>query len=156
MTISIRRKVICHTFAAVFAGLFVVPATWQIMDRRPAFLLTNSETSPPIISPGQPYRLIWDVQTIMPGCDVIGYRVVIDSAGNPNPTTPIPRAIFGDYDYWKVTRSAGTERILQATVPEGPAIIKTWAESKCTLFQKWFDWPVRQDYPDIHTEVRKG
>lgn len=144
----------CKWYALVFSILVVAPLTWEVVDRRPAFLMKDGATVPAVLQPGKPYQLSWTVRTVMDNCyEVTVHRMIIDKEKTPHLTEGVP-SLFAANTFNTPTRAAGRERLLQSSIPDGPVTIRTWAISKCNFIQWFFNWPVITQYPDIQSTVK--
>lgn len=148
------RRTWCHILAAVFSWAVIAPVVWKVADRAVPYDLRAGATIPPALVPGEDYALVWEKRTFRKDCDGTIIRTIIDSEGVPWPTEPVPSLFVDDEvvdSQWKL--SAGRVRKLPSNTKPGPIRILTRGEFKCNFIHHFFNWPIKQTFPDIYTTV---
>lgn len=149
----IKRRTICHIFAAMFGLLVVAPITLMRLDNAEPIRVTRTEMYPSDVSPGQTARLTWDA-TEHRVCNGIIHRRFVDSAGVIFEIAPVPsiyRDVLGGH------KSFGRDIVIPHGMAPGPAVYggtrRYWCNPLQKLLEGWLGFEITVPSPPVKFTV---
>lgn len=148
LVMGIRRRVICHVFAACVAFVLVAPIVFMAADRQSPIIIHETTIFPPSVRAGDTVLVTWTA-TELRGCEGTIYRRFIDSQGTIFEIAPVPSIYRGLLTSGKKTFSSSIA--IPHGLASGPAAYTGTREYRCNPLH-WI-WPIREKVAPTHFTV---